>query len=321
MIPEKGTQEYIAYVISLAERRTLREGVLNEPRAYFDEITVQPERGRATQGNPGAFYNGEQFPVRITHMLGAVRFLDAVDNEVDDETNVNGIGLRMQFHDQFYMNPMFLPVPLWVNKNVAAAEPVAQGNSSWDFVRNGRPFVLSARDTLAVEVQLRDVLVPDEPVPVTIQFTGFGMLSKRPYILTSRIELDDLTTQTMQTTDLRNDGSEPIIVTDMALHVANELGSVNPEGDINRVRFNIRQVGNGTNAKWFSGPQVPAPLNLMQGTLAGLTTGRAVVHEFPGDGLLWEPGEGITVQVNNLSGEDDFSSVLVLGLAGYIMVQ
>ncbi len=107
----------------------------------------------------------------------------------------------------------------------------------------------------------------------------------------------------------------------MAVHVAAELGTANPEGNINRVRINIRQVGNGTNAQWFSGPQVPVPIDLMQATLMGPTTGRAVVHEFPGDGLLWEPAEGITVATRNIGGDQNFDSVLVLALLGYIMVQ
>jgi hypothetical protein len=148
------------------------------------------------------------------------------------------------------------------------------------------------------------------------------MLSKRPYLFSGRRELDSLLTTSLPTTDFRNDGSEPVIITDMTVHVAAELGTVNPEGNIGRLRFNVRQVGNGTNAQWFSGPQVPVAVNRMQATLAGPTTGRAVVHEFPGDGLLWEPGEGITYFAGNVGGVvQGFNSVLCLGLLGYIMVR
>jgi hypothetical protein len=322
-IPEKGTQDYTDYVIALATRGTLREGIINEPRAFFDEVVVNPALGSETPGNAGVFYNGEQFPIRLTHLLGCVRFLNnaAESQEIDNEANINAVGLRLVFHDQYYMNPQMLPVPLWGNKPVAAAEVVSFGVSTWDFVHNGRPFVLSTRDTLVVDIQLQDAVVPETPVPITVQFSGFGMLSKRPYLFSSRRNLDALTSIAMPTTDVRNDGSEPVIITDMTVHVGAELGTVDPEGNISRLRFNIRQIGNGTNAKWFSGPQVPIAINRMQATLAGPTTGRAVVHEFPGDGLLWEPGEGITYFAANVGGDDELSSVLALGLLGYIMVR
>lgn len=320
MIPERGTQEYIDYVIALAARPTLREGVINEPRAFYDEVAVNPVTGTETPGTPGVFVNGEQFPIRLTRMLAAVRYLNTAAN-IAPEEDINAIGLRMVFHDQYYMNPQFLPLPLWGNVPVAAAESVSQGLSTWDFVHNGRPFVLSTRDTLVVDIQLQDIAAPATPVPVRVQFSGFGMLSKRPYLFSSVRNLSALTSISMPTTDFRNDGSEPVIITDMTVLVGAELGSTNPSGDINRVRINVRQVGNGTNARWFHGPLVPVVIDRMQATLVGPTTGRAVVHEFPGDGLLWEPGEGITFFCNNVGGVESTDSVLVLALLGYIMVR
>ena len=71
--------------------------------------------------------------------------------------------------------------------------------------------------------------------------------------------------------------------------------------------------------QWFVGPAsaIP-PLSRMQATLIGVTTGRAVVHQFPGAGLYWAPGEGITAEITSLV--DGLESVLCLAFAGYIMV-
>lgn len=322
-IPKKGDPDYVDYVLRMSQRGVLRQGVINEPRAFYDEIVVNP-LGTETNGSPGVFSNGEEFPVRLTHMLAAIRYLDTDvdDPAVADPRMIQQIGLRMVFHNEFYMNPTFLPLPIWANKAVAPPVQVDSAISAWDFVANGQPFVLSARDTLQVQVQLRDFAAPANPVPVTVAFTGFGMLSKRPYILNSRIALDDLAPITMDTIDFRNDGTEPIVITDMTVNVGAEEG-VEPRGNIDRVSFNVRQVGNGTNGDWFRGPTTPVAINRMQATLAGLTTGRAIVHQFPGDGVIWEPAEGITLAARNLvvlDTPENFNVVLVLAFLGYIMV-
>ena len=323
-IPQKGDPDYVDYVLRMSQRGVLRQGVINEPRAYYDEIVVNPA-GTETAGSPGTFVNGEEFPVRLTHMLAAIRYLDTdtPTPAVADPLLIQQIGLRLVFHNQFYMNPEFLPLPIWGNKTVALPQQIDSACSAWDFVANGQPFVLSARDTLQVQVQLRDAVAPANPVPVTVAFTGFGMLSKRPYILNSRIELDDLASITMNTVDYRNDGTEPIVITDMMVNVGAEEGAASPRGNIDRVSFNVRQVGNGTNGDWFRGPQTPIVINRMQATLAGLTTGRAIVHQFPGDGIIWEPAEGITLAARNLrvlAPPEDFNVALVLAFLGYIMV-
>lgn len=322
-IPPRGSEQYIDYVVNLAKGR-VRQGIINEPRAFFDIVPLPaqaaPAVGIVTPGNPGVFENGEQFPIRLTHMLAAVSFLDDDGNE-DDQFNIQSIGLRLIFHDQYYMNPQFLPLPLWGNKVVAASDVVSFNTSAWDFVENGEPFVLSARDTLTVTVQLNDLVDPGNDIPVTVAFTGFGVLSKRPYLLSSRRNLDSIVATNLSTVDMRNDGSEPIVITDMTVNVGAEAGAVDPRGVIGRVSLNVRQNGNGTNARWFQGPTNPVNIPNMQATLAGVTSGRAVVHQFPGDGLLWQPGEGITVEAQALNIiEEDFASRLALAFTGYIMV-
>src|SRR5574342_548594 len=143
-VPERGTQEYIDYVLRLSERGVLREGVVNEPRVFFDEIAINPD-GQETAGSPGVFVNGEQFPIRLTHMLACVRYLNAAAQQgVDSPLNIQRCGLRMIFHDQFYMNSVHLPVPVWGNKIVAGSDASGSAVSTWDFVENGQPFVLSA---------------------------------------------------------------------------------------------------------------------------------------------------------------------------------
>jgi hypothetical protein len=142
-------------------------------------------------------------------------------------------------------------------------------------------------------------------------------LSKRPYFLNSQVQLTDVVPVNMTTVDFRNDGSEPIVVTDMTMNVAGEIENVDPTGSIGRVSIQIRQIGNGTNANWFDGPPV-GPGMRMQGTLLGVTSGRAVVHQFPGDGLIWEPGEGITLEAQLLA--PNTTSRLTVAFSGYIMV-
>ena len=313
--PQKGDRDYLDYVVRLGTSG-IRQGVINEPRIYWDEVPQNSSATFITEGTPGVFINGEQFPVRLTHMSAGVRFLDQGD-DVDDTAGIQRIGLRMVYHDQFYMSPQFLPLPVWANKLIAMPTPQGFGNSHWDFVANGQPFVLSARDTLTVTVQLQEEVAGPATIPVNVIFTGIGALSKRPYLLNGAANLANLTQTDLSTVDVRNDGSEPIVITDMVANIGGPSNN-SPAGQIGRLRLNIKQIGNGTNARWFSGPATPVSIPNMPAVLAGITSGRGVVHQFPGDGLIWEPGEGITIQTQATI--DGVESVLVLGLAGYIMV-
>lgn len=314
--PKKGDRDYTDYVIRLGSGR-IREGVVNEPRIYWDEVAQNTSSTSAiTQGTPGVFINGEQFPVRITHITAGVRFI-AQDNTIDDTAGIQRIGLRMVYHNQFYMNPQFLAVPVWANKRIAMPTPQGLGNSHWDFVANGQPPVLSARDTLTVTVQLQSAPTANQFIPVNVVFTGIGALSRRPYLFNGTVNLTDANETNLSTVDFRNDGSEPVILTDMTANIGGQDNGA-PAGAIGRLRFNVRQSGNGTGANWFSGPKTPVMLPNMPAVLAGVTSGRGVVHELPGDGFIWEPGEGLTIETQSLIA--GVQSVLVLGLCGYIMV-
>ncbi len=317
--PQKGDSKYLDYVVNLG-KMLIESGAINEPRLFFDEIAPSPDAGVIVAGNPETFYNGEQFPIRLTHMVAAVRHLDsATPQGVADPLEVNRLKLRLQFHNQFYMNPEPLPLTLWGNKAVAAPEAFSFGNAHWDFIANGQPFVLAVRDTLVVRVQLQDASPPSSAVPVNVAFHGIGMLSRRPFIFTGSVLLDSDGAIDFSTVDFRNDGSEPVIITDLTITVSGEVEDSDPTGDISRVRISIKQVGNGTNAQWVIGPSAAVPpIVRAQATLFGVTTGRAVVHQIPGAGLFWAPGEGITAEIT--SAVDDLTSVLCLGFAGYIMV-
>ncbi len=317
--PAQGDPNYADYVIQLATGGMIRKGVLNEPRMIFDEIDQSAVVGAVAAGNEGVFINGEQFPIRLTRMVACVRDTNQA-GVFDDARNIQRIGLRLIFHNQYYMNPDFLPLPVWGNTNVAGGPAYSASTSHWSFIENGQPFVLSARDTLVITLQLIRTPISLSTVPVNVTFTGIGALSRRPYLFNGQVNLENVTETDMSTVDFRNDGSEPVIITDMTVNVGNDSDGVDPQGDIGRVRINIRQVGNGTGARWFSGPQTPLTLDLAQATLLGVTTGRAVVHEFPGDGYLWEPGEGLTVETAAINPPGGFDSVLCLGMVGYLMV-
>lgn len=302
-----------ANLVQLAQGN-LESGILHEPRAFYDVIALNDD-GELTPGHAEVFKNGEQFPIRLTHMTAAINFEDNSDDPAAvDEREIQRIGLRMQFHNQWYMNPQFLPVPIWGNKVVATSPQVSLGTSAWRF---DVPYVLSARDTMTVEVALGSV--PDSPRQATVTFTGIGMLSGRPYLLSSTIDLDSMVRTKMPTTNFRNDGSEPIIISEGTVNVSAPADDQDPTGDIRQLSVQIRQVGNGTNADWFQGPINVPGAGLMPAPLWGVRSGRAVVHQFPGDGLIWEPGEGIDLQARGLT--DNPPNVnLNIALTGYITI-
>lgn len=307
------TYEYQQWLLKLAIDN-LDKGVIYEPRGYFDEILVPDTTDITARSAAEVFQNGERFPVRLTHVTASMQYLDA-ENAVTDEREIQRVGLSMQFHDQWYMNDRFVTVPAWGTDIVAAAPEVSLGTSAWRFEK---PFILSSRDTLDVKVQLIQPALTG--IPVTVSFTGIGMKSKRPYFFSGSVALTDATLQTIPGSLFKNDGAEPVLVTDMTVNCAGALGSDDPTGDIRNVRVQIRQQGNGTGSRWFIGPTTPTIIQAVGATNLGVYSGRAVVHRFPGEGLLWEPGEGIDVWVQRLV-ESAVGVKLSVGLFGYIAVQ
>jgi hypothetical protein len=320
-IPSKGAPDYVDHVLRTARDGLIRQGVINEPRMLFDEITVPRSTDMIGPGSPGTFINGEPWPLRITHVLAAMRHVDkdGVTPGIDLLTSL--VGMRLMFHDQFFMNAQFVACSTWGNKATATPNPTDEGTAHWDFVANAQPFVLSARDTLIVSVALQVAPAAGQSIPVTVTFMGIGSLSRRPYMLQGTRDVTSLAPIDLSTVDFRNDGLEPIVITDMQVQVAGETrtAGITPQGVLSNLRLNIKQVGNGTNTWWFAGPTAPINQQRAQASLVGVTTGRAVVCQLPGDGFIWEPGEGMTIEVQPRT-TLQIDPVLCVGLTGYIMV-
>ena len=308
---EEPHQRDIDWMVKLASKNVC-DGVIEEPRVVGDEITLL-DPAKVTRGHADVFTNGEQFPIRLTHVSMAL--LPDFDNNVGlDERFIQRVGARLTFHDQFYMSRNFVPAPLWANKVVAAGDANTQGTTSHIY---DRPNILSARDSLRIMVQLNQT--PASPRLVSCAVTGVGMLSKRPYFFSDTIEVSDQAPTQLSTEAFRNDGTEPVAITDMSFSCGAELDDPSAEGDIRQLRVQVRQVGNGTQADWYQGPRVPSPVERCPAVLLGYGTGRSIVHRFPGDGLIWEPGEGILLDMQALD-PSVVGMTAGLSLYGYIAV-
>jgi hypothetical protein len=301
------------YMIQLAEKN-ICDGVLEEPRFYYDSVLMVD--GNVQQGTPDVFRNGEQFPVRITHMTMAMRGYTSLA-AVADERVIQDIGVRLRGHDTYYKNRQFTCAPLWHNTPVAAGDAYGRGCSSWRFER---PFVLSARDALRVIAALESTPTGTSR-RIGVGFSGLGMASRRPYFLAFDTELTAAAQTQFQTDTYRNDGGEPIVITEMSCWAAGLTNVANPIGDVRELRVNVNQVGNGTGAQWGVGPVNATPLPECPAVLLGPTSGRAIVHRFPGDGFIWEPGEGITLEVQRKAATVPANTQVGVAMLGYIVVK
>jgi hypothetical protein len=332
-MPDQFSNDYAAYMQLLAETNPTN-AILYEPRAFFDFFELNGLQ--EVQGHGEVFKNGEDFPIVLTHLTAATAYRDQANAAVVDERLIQRVGLYLNFHDQYYMNsPQQLgggtvmraaPIPTWANVPTGGPEALTRGTSSWRFPR---PFILSVRDTLKVRVRLYSLPATANVVPISVSFTGIGLLSKQPYFLSGSVDAADIGWRDMNAVAYANDGAEPIMVTDMVVQVQGESLAVDPTGDSRRVYVSVRQVGNGTGAEWFHGPvnvNTPGILNnlipndAMPAVNLGVKQGRCLVHQFPHP-LIWEPGEGITatMQASTIAVGDAVS--MNLGLLGFIMVQ
>jgi hypothetical protein len=303
-------EQAVKRVIELA-RRNIAAGVITEPRVYFDEVTLPASTSQIGFVDTDIFRNGEEYPVRIYAMTASI----SIDSTPADERQIQRVGMRLIFHDSYYMQRDFVALPSWQNKCVAAAHALTYGQSSW---RLHRPFVFSSRDSMDVQTQLRTA--PVESRDVTFSMTGIGMDSMRPYFKADTLTLSVADTPTpFDPENLRNDGAEPILITEVDVHCSANNTSSNPQGDIRVPDISIRQVGNGTQAFWMNG--APGTSDLCPAVLLGRTTGRALVHEFPGEGLLWEPGEGLRIEFQALnSSMATGTGIVAVSLIGSIEV-
>lgn len=309
----------------------IANGVIQEPRVFFDEIEISAD-GLVSFGSPDAFRNGEEYPIRIRWMTAGLRWL-AIDGSTvtADERLIQRVSARFTYHGHDYMRREFVPLPLWHDVPVAAGVSLERGHSAWRF---DRPFILSARDSMLIRVKLDASPTASNNRPITVGLTGFGLDSRQPYFRSATVNAEDDSTLTLNTDLFRNDGEEPIVMTDMTLHTGAESQAQNPQGDIRISRLSIQQLGNGTNANWIQGPNEaangtsPGP-DLVPSQLLGCRSGRVIVHDWPptpdkpDGGLYWEPGEGLQVEVQapeDLAGQGVSAPVLVLALIGTIIV-
>lgn len=311
-----------------AAKQIQLDGVLYEPRVYFDTFLVSSDQNSSqiVAGSPNnIFVNGEQFPVSLQWMTASL--LPASGNEKDflpDPRLLQRIGLRVRYHDQYYMARTHAPIALWANTPSAAPDFVSPSTASWDFEQ---PFVLSARDSLQITVQCPFSIAVQEFIPLTVSVSlhGIGLLSERPYFLSGKTTLTDTTSTNLPTTFFRNDGSEPIVIGGMVVNVFTPA-QAGAEITIpaNVITVQCRQIGNGTNADWVQGPS-PIYSSQVPVVLLGAKTGFNMLHRIPGNGWQWRPGEGIEIDVNNLGlpGGEEEPITYRVGVAclGYIAVQ
>lgn len=303
----------VDHIVKLAAKN-LDRGVIEEPRYFFDLITLQPN-GLISKDDPSVFLNGEEFPVRITHVGFAIRpTLGEVPIGIDERL-LQRCAVRLVFHDQYYQSRDFAPCPLWANKVTSA--PQILGRSSVTHVFD-RPVILSARDSIRVEVALE--AIPETAQRASVGFHGVGLQSQRPYFLHSYRDLANTTPTTLPTADFRNDGAEPIALTQVVVQLAAPTTDPSGVGNVQGMRVAFRQLGNGTGRDWVVYPTIQAtgtPLPQIPAHFLGFTQGRSVVHKLPGEGMLFEPNEGITVEAIGLDSSAD-NLQLGITLAGYI---
>jgi len=309
--------------------RNVCDGILYEPRIYSQVFDFSTAGTLSPQfSSEDIFKNGEQYPVRITHILAIIK-----DNTggagTSDERAIQSYSLRIRSNDTYYMNGNTpVPIPLWANVVTSGPEVTSRSTSSWRFAH---PFFMGDRDTMSVQVQL-DVPIGFTEVSqdVWVQFNGFGALSRRPKELAGFCQFT-VTSPTLLTIPdgfFRNDGTEPLEIHSMDVYVpparlVQSGGST--LGNIRRARISVRQVGNGTNQTWTSSDALN--VDTVPTGLFGLTTGRAMAHVLPiqvdqrGRGWIWEPNQGLQLEVTGpLSGITELSQ-LYIALAGEIIVK
>jgi hypothetical protein len=104
------------------------------------------------------------------------------------------------------------------------------------------------------------------------------------------------------------------------MRAALESGAVS--GDARRLLLSIRQIGNGTNAWWMHGPidgSNSLPNDLMPASLLAASSGYSIVHAFA-EPLAWEPGGGLDVVLQYLTGDSSYDLYVNVAMLGHILV-
>lgn len=306
MIMDDKTQQ----MMQILAAQNVCDGILYEPRAYFDRFSTYVNGISQGDSNGTVFVNGEDYPLRITHLLA----MNAFDVE-DDERLVQRYGLRIKSHDTYYMTPIYTPLPLYHNERIAASDVVTKATSTWRF---WRPFYMGARDTIQVQFKLVSAMAANDGTRrIGVTFNGIGALSRRPKQLTGYADVTDdngILAVSIPPAFFKNDGVEPLEITEMAVSCG--PASQGSNGNLRLVDINMRLVGNGTNASWMAGPDNSD--DFIPASLLGLTTGRAITHRLPvgndnHPGWLLYPGMGFTMEVQDFFQNEQTIFVAALG--------
>jgi hypothetical protein len=324
MVMNPSTNELVTFLAS----RNVFDGILHEPRLYTQLFDFSdPTTPRPLASDDAVFRNGEQYPVRITHLVAAIRDAGPAlqPPASSDPRLVQRVGVRLMAHDTYYMSPDFVLLPLFHNKVVAASDVVTRALSSWSF---DKPVFMGGRDGFEVKVALEYPVdaVTEVSLRAWVTFHGVGAISRRPKQLSGWYDFtaaDGTAIRSIPIEFYRNDGTEPLEVTEITVHLEapSGLAGSKPDGNIRRLKLSVRQSGNGTNQRWTSTP--PLDASMVPASLWGITTGRCVVHELPANddgypGWLWYPNEGLTVEVQPAPG---VNVPVYVGLAGHIVVK
>lgn len=343
------------------------DGVLIEPRFYYDTLDFTTLPGAeeadpytlvAQNSDSAAYTNGEQFPVRITHMVVSPLHTPVTGESYkviyQRPSGAQSLWLRVERYSEYYMNESFIRATAWHNVQSAQPYNAAAGTVTHKFFQ---PLVLSARDSLRVDFEavfpgattmavpiiggesgpMPTTLNPDNAAPsIFVQLTGVGMRSGQPYFLAgpARPTTDGGSRLfSVDPANLQNLGNEPIAVTEMTVNASLSVEIPEGEGstttvlsDVRFFRMRVRQQGNGTQAELFRGPVYPTPMERMPLSLFGTHLGDAVVHRLPGDGIQLDPGEVLRVSgqnaryVVNRGNIAPIPTLYAVGFAGYLMV-
>jgi len=270
-----------------------------EPRILFDRFTFDGinTTSYGTGADSTIFRNGFKYPLQIRYIVAAM--LETDDEQatpvLGDERMVQRYGMRIFDHGSYYMSGEYIPLPLWDNRVTAPADIISRSTAVWHF---DRPFEFASRDTMEIRVSLQLTTATTRRVSATLE--GHGKISKVPYIFTGFVVIangDGTSEVVIPPGSFRNEGLEPIVMETLTLTCGPDDASTDPTGDIRDLNVAVRQVGYGTNQDWVTGPSVPILFDKAPAVLWGVTTGRCVVHELPANGWIWEPNEGVTVQV------------------------
>lgn len=320
-----------AYYQKLAARNVC-DGVQVEPRLWWNEFVFEAAGSSLVTADDNVFYNGDQYPVRITHITAAMRPRDTDPSPPPsilqgDERLIQRYGLLIETHDTFYQNPLHCPLPLWHNVCSAGMQAISTGYAS---VRFQRSFPLAQRQSWQVRVQLENLPVDERTVGIT--FHGVGRISRRPYLFNGQVALSTLVLGNIDPFELRAQGGEPVDIWGMSLFCSAIADVNDAAGDLRQLRVSIRSTGNGTQSNWEHGP-IPSAgsQQLAPAILWGVTTGRAIVHALPRTdegpdgglyGWLVQPGQGFTVSMLNFETvhQATIEEAVWLGFYGYIVI-